>query len=83
MRIGSSRHPLCALGMAWMCLVAGAVPAAAQQPEPSHTLIRPERVFDAATGEVRTGWAEISSLDSPSVAGDLDLVPTQLTERIQ
>jgi imidazolonepropionase-like amidohydrolase len=43
--------------MASLFLAIGAIPGLAQEAEPTHTLIRPERVFDAATGQVRSGWA--------------------------
>ena len=74
MKAGTSRQRLYALGMAWICVAAGVVPVAAQQPEPSHTLIRPERVFDAATGEVRFGWAVLVSGERIESVGPLEAV---------
>ncbi len=53
----TSRRSLRAPGMASLFLAIGAIPGLAQEAEPTHTLIRPERVFDAATGQVRSGWA--------------------------
>ena len=82
MKNRSSRHPLYALGMAWMCVLAGVVPAAAQQPEPSHILIRPERAFDAATGEVRTGWGVLVAGDCIESVGPLETLQAPADARI-
>ncbi len=57
MTASTSRRSLRAPGMASLFLAIGAIPGLAQEAEPTHTLIRPERVFDAATGQVRSGWA--------------------------
>ncbi len=56
MRIVTLGRPLRVLATAILCLATTVTVAPAQQPESASTLIRPERVFDAATGEVRTGW---------------------------
>ncbi len=74
MRTATSRHPLRALGMAWLCVATGVLPGLAQQPEASHTLIRPERVFDAATGEIRIGWAVLVVGDRIETLGPLEAV---------
>jgi len=65
-----------------MLVVAGAVPALAQQPEPSHALIRPERVFDAATGEVRSGWAVLASGERIEPVGPLEAVEAPAGARV-
>lgn len=57
MNTATDQRPLRVLGMACLLFAVGAIPGLAQEAEPRHTLIRPERVFDAATGEVRSGWA--------------------------
>ena len=82
MKTGTSRQRLRALGMAWMCIAAGVVPARAQQPEPSHTLIRPERVFDAATGEVRLGWAVLVAGERIESVGPLEAVQAPNDARV-
>ena len=85
MRIATIARPLRVLATAIVCLATTAVVVPAQQPEPAYTLIRPERVFDAATGEVRTGWAvlvageriesvgPIGSIQAPAGARVVDL----------
>jgi imidazolonepropionase-like amidohydrolase len=82
MKNRSSRHPLYALGMAWMCVVIGVVPAAAQQPESTRILIRPERAFDAATGEVRTGWGVLVAGDRIESVGPLEDLQAPANARI-
>ncbi|MDP2470630.1 MAG: amidohydrolase family protein [Candidatus Palauibacterales bacterium] len=53
------------------CLAA-ALPAAAQEPDGGVTLIRPERVFDSASGEVREGWAVLVNGDRIQAVGPLE-----------
>ena len=57
MRTATDQRSLRSLGIACLLFASAAIPGLAQEAEPRHTLIRPERVFDAATGEVRSGWA--------------------------
>jgi imidazolonepropionase-like amidohydrolase len=68
------RHSLRILGMAGLLSGAGVIPGLAQQPEASATLIRPERVFDAATGETRVGWAVLVVGNRIESVGPLDAV---------
>ncbi len=82
MRSVTSRHPLRTLGMAWLCIATGVVPAPAQQPELSHTLIRPDRVFDAVTGEVRVGWAVLVAGERIESVGPLEAVQAPADARV-
>ena len=66
--------PLRTLGLAMLCAALAPSPGLAQQQEALETVIRPARVFDAATGGTREGWAVLVSGNRIVAVGPLDLI---------
>lgn len=82
MIIATIGRPLRVLAMVTLCLATTATVSPAQQPESAHTLIRPERVFDAATGEVRTGWAVLVAGERIESVGPIGSVQAPAEARV-
>jgi len=82
MKIATLGGPIRVLATATLCLATAATVSPAQQPESAHTLIRPERVFDAATGEVRTGWAVLVAGERIESLGPVGSVPAPADARV-
>jgi len=66
--------PLRTFGLAMLCAALAPSPGLAQQQEALETVIRPARVFDAATGGTREGWAVLVSGNRIVAVGPLDLI---------
>ncbi len=76
------KHSLRVLACVGWFAASGVVPGFAQRPESSRTLIRPERVFDAATGETRVGWAVLIAGDVIESVGPLEAVAQPAGTRV-
>ena len=82
MKTSTDQRPLRVLGMACLLFASGAIPGLAQEPESPHTLIRPERVFDAATGQVLSGWAVLVAGERIQSVGPVEDVPAPRGTRV-
>jgi imidazolonepropionase-like amidohydrolase len=82
MKTATDKRPLLALGIACCVFACVAIPGLAQEAEPWHTLIRPERVFDAATGQVRSGWAVLVAGERIQSVGPVEDVQAPRAARV-
>ncbi len=66
--------PLRTFGLAMLCAAMAPSPGLAQQQDALQTVIRPARVFDAATGGTREGWAVLVSGNRIVAVGPRDQI---------
>jgi len=66
--------PLRTFGLAMLCAAMAPSPGLAQQQEALETVIRPARVFDAATGGTREGWDVLVSGNRIVAVGPRDQI---------
>lgn len=66
--------PLRTFGLAMLCAAMAPTPGLAQHQDALQTVIRPARVFDAATGGTRDGWAVLVSGNRIVAVGPRDQI---------
>lgn len=76
------QNSLLAVRTMFLFAALAALPASAQESENGVTLIRPERVFDAAAGEVREGWSVLVIGDRIQAVGPRDAVSAPAGARV-